>query len=205
MLIPKEVHERLAVLLSRPGRRLLGITGPPGAGKSTLASALTDQFSDRTALVPMDGFHLSNFQLACLGRSERKGAPDTFDTAGYVSLLRRLRLPEANEIIYAPQFQRQIEESIAAAIAIPPEISLVITEGNYLLLDSGGWKPVRSLLDEVWYVDLPGDERRSRLVRRHQDFGRSEEAAQLWVERTDEPNARLIEETRTRAHFQLHF
>lgn len=205
MQIPKEAHERLALLLSTPGRRLLGITGPPGAGKSTLASALTDQFGDQAALVPMDGFHLSNFQLARLGRSERKGAPDTFDAAGYVSLLRRLRSPEPDEIIYAPEFQRQMEESIAAAIAIPPAISLVITEGNYLLLDSGGWGPVRALLNEVWFVDLPGDERRSRLVRRHKEFGRSQEAAQQWVDGTDEPNARLIEGTRNRAHFQLSF
>jgi pantothenate kinase len=190
---------RVASLLASGQRRLLGLTGPPGGGKSTLAQALLDTFPGKLAVVPMDGFHLANAELARLGRASRKGAPDTFDSAGYVALLARLKQQGRDEIIYAPEFRRDIEEPVAGAIAVPPDIPLVVTEGNYLLLDDGAWSQVRPQLDEVWFVG--GDEslRRERLVQRHMRFGRSPEAAQAWVEATDEPNARLIAATRAQA------
>lgn len=149
----------------------------------------------------MDGFHLANSELARLGRAARKGAPDTFDSAGYVALLRRLKA--ADEVVYAPEFHRDIEEAIAGAIAVPPGVPLVITEGNYLLLDSGPWSQVRALLDEVWFVDTDDALRRERLVGRHMQFGRSAQEAQDWVASTDDPNARLIESTRHRADRQF--
>lgn len=197
--LPPDCRSRVDALLAAGGRRLLGLVGAPGAGKSTLAQALLDALGDVAQVVPMDGFHLANAELARLGRAGRKGAPDTFDAAGYVALLRRLREPRAGEIVYAPAFRREIEEPIAGAIAVLPQTRLVITEGNYLLLDEGPWAEVAGLLDECWYVDVDDELRRQRLVERHMRFGRSAQAAAAWVEQTDEPNARRIAATRPRA------
>ena len=139
-------------------------------------------------------------QLQRLGRAQRKGAPDTFDSHGYVSLLRRLREPVDGVTVYAPDFRREIEEPIANAIAVEPQVPLIVTEGNYLLLDEPGWRDVRGLLDEVWYVEEDEALRLKRLVARHEQFGRAAEDARRWVAQTDEPNARRIEATRSRAH-----
>jgi pantothenate kinase len=195
--LPAEFIERAARLLSLGRRAILGLAGPPGCGKSTWARVLADAFPDQVSVVPMDGFHLADEELARLGRSDRKGAPDTFDAAGYVSLLRRLR--EARETVYAPEFRREIEAAVAGAIAVPPEVPLVVTEGNYLLLDEGAWSGVRAQLDEAWYVEVDDAVRRERLVRRHVGHGRSPEAALAWVAATDEPNAVLVRGTRDRA------
>ena len=180
-------------------RKLLGLVGPPGAGKSTLALALRRAFADASQVVPMDGFHLANVELQRLGRAGRKGAPDTFDSAGYAALLQRLRAQRADEIVYAPEFRREIEEPIAGAIAVLPQTRLVITEGNYLLLDDGPWAAIAPLLDDVWYVDGDDAVRTGRLILRHEQFGRSRQDAIDWVAATDEPNARLIAATRPRA------
>lgn len=197
---PPECLVRLRPLLDSGRRHLVGLVGPPGVGKSTLARLIVDSMPSGLAqLVPMDGFHLANAELARLGRGARKGAPDTFDSAGYVALLRRLRDQGADEVVYAPAFHREIEEPVAGAIAVLPGTRLVITEGNYLLLDRDGWGEVAALLDECWYVDGDADRRRERLRARHRQFGRSPEQAADWVVRTDEPNARLIESTRARA------
>ena len=139
---------RIARLLDRHARVLLGLTGPPGAGKSTLAAALQAHHGEMAQVVPMDGFHLAQAELERLGRAQRKGAPDTFDAAGFVALLHRLRRQHPHEVVYAPAFRREIEEPIAGAIAIGPERRLLLVEGNYLLLDSGGWAGVAALLDE---------------------------------------------------------
>ncbi|MDE2298386.1 MAG: nucleoside/nucleotide kinase family protein, partial [Burkholderiales bacterium] len=179
--------------------------GPPGAGKSTLALALQAAFAGVSQVVPMDGFHLANLELQRLGRTARKGAPDTFDSAGFAALLQRLRHQRAGEIVYAPAFQREIEEPIAGAIAILPQTQLVITEGNYLLLDDGPWSGVAALLDDVWYVDVDDGLRNARLQQRHEAFGRSAQAARAWVDQTDEPNARLIATTRARARLVFHW
>ncbi len=197
--VPASYLARLGALLAGGQRRLIGLVGAPGAGKSTLAQALHLAWPEVSQVVPMDGFHLANVELARLGRSGRKGAPDTFDSAGYVNLLRRLRQQANDEIVYAPEFRRAIEEPIAGAIPVLPQTRLVITEGNYLLLESGPWAEVAGLLDEVWYVDVDNGLRNDRLVERHVQFGRERTAALAWVSGTDEPNARLIEATRTRA------
>ncbi|MFD4032561.1 nucleoside/nucleotide kinase family protein [Streptomyces sp. NPDC058637] len=187
---------RLAV----PGtRRVLGIAGAPGAGKSTLAARLVDSLEGRAALVPMDGFHLAGAELDRLGRSGRKGAPDTFDAAGYVALLRRLRNPEGPGPVYAPAFDRSLEEPIAGAVPVPGDIPLVVTEGNYLLLDEDPWTAVRGLLDEVWFLDPDPGLRVRRLVERHVRFGKPRPQAEDWVAVSDEPNARLVERGRDRA------
>ena len=197
--IAETYKARLNALKNGGGRKILGIVGPPGCGKSTLAAALLEFLGDEAVAVPMDGYHLANVELARLGRAGRKGAEDTFDSAGYVSLLRRLKEQQANEIVYAPEFRREIEEPIANAIPVFPETQLVITEGNYLLLDHGHWAGISELLDEIWYVDIDHSVRRERLVKRHMHFGRSQSAAEDWVANTDEPNAVRIEATKHRA------
>ena len=201
--LPPEFHARIEALLAAGGRRLLGLVGPPGAGKSTVAEALLERYGAVAQVVPMDGFHLANVELARLGRAARKGASDTFDAAGYVALLKRLRTPAPNETVYAPVFRREIEEPIAGAIAVPPDTRLVITEGNYLLLDEPPWAEVATLLDDCWYIDVDDALRRQRLVARHMRHGRDAAAAQAWVEHTDEPNARRIAATRARARAVL--
>jgi pantothenate kinase len=203
--LPADSVARLQALMAGGQRRLLGLVGAPGAGKSTLAAALLQAVgADRAQVVPMDGFHLANVELQRLGRTARKGAPDTFDSAGYVALLQRLREQRPDgDVVYAPEFRREIEEPIAGAIAVLPSTQLVITEGNYLLHDVGPWAGAAAMLDEVWYVDIDDAVREERLVRRHQQFGRSAEEARAWVESTDAPNARLIAATRVRAHHLL--
>jgi pantothenate kinase len=199
-VIPHLYLQRVQDLLASGQRVMLGLVGPPGCGKSTVAQALQQHFPDVAVVVPMDGYHLANVELARLGRAGRKGAHDTFDSAGYVALLRRLRQQAHGETVYAPLYTRELEEGIAGAIPVPPSAQLVITEGNYLLLDAGPWAQVATLLDEAWYVDVDQALRLERLTRRHQQFGRSLADAQAWVAGTDEPNARLIEATRARAH-----
>jgi pantothenate kinase len=149
-------------------------------------------------VVPMDGFHLSNAELVRLGRRDRKGAPDTFDAAGYVALLRRLRAGESWPV-YAPTFDRDLEEAIAGDIAVSPSVPLIVAEGNYLLYDEGPWAGLAELLDEVWYVEPAEEVRLHRLVRRHVAHGKSEAEAEAWSHGTDQRNAVLIAATRSRA------
>ena len=198
MTLSNEHLERIETLTRNGRRAVLGLVGSPGAGKSTVAAALVEAMKGRAQLLPMDGFHLAQVELERLGRAHRKGAPDTFDSEGFVALLERVR-GQRDEIVYAPEFRREIEEPIAGAIALLPQTPLVVTEGNYLLLEEGPWAKVRALLDEVWYVDVDDEVRRRRLVERHMRFGRSEQAAIDWVESTDEPNARLIAQGKVRA------
>ncbi|MFI8500449.1 nucleoside/nucleotide kinase family protein [Streptomyces sp. NPDC085524] len=180
-------------------RRILGIAGPPGAGKSTLAALLAEALGPETAVVvPMDGFHLAQAELVRLGRADRKGAPDTFDVAGYLALLRRLRGSDG-ATVYAPAFDRSLEEPVAGSIPVVPEVPLVITEGNYLLHDAGEWATVRPLLDEAWFLAPAEELRVRRLVERHVRHGKDPEYARAWVARSDEPNARLVAAGRHRA------
>jgi len=185
-----------------PGERhMLGITGAPGAGKSTVAEQLVAELGpDAAVLVPMDGYHLANEVLLALGRRDRKGAHDTFDDGGYARLLAALRTQGADDpVVYAPRFRREIEEPIGSAIAVPATTPLVITEGNYLLLDFAAWPAARACLDEVWFLAPDTDTRHQRLVRRHEAYGKSPAEAQRWTLGSDERNAQLIESTAGRA------
>jgi len=193
---------RAQALADGGGRRILGIAGAPGAGKSTVARRLVDALDGAAVLVGMDGYHLAQSELQRLGRDERKGAPDTFDVAGYVALLRRLRMPDA-DTVYAPEFRRAIEEPIAAAVPIQAEVHLVVTEGNYLLLDTPPWSAVRGLLDEAWFLAPDERTRRGWLVDRHRRYGRTAQQAAERTTGSDEDNARLIASTAARADLIL--
>ncbi|WP_327319975.1 nucleoside/nucleotide kinase family protein [Streptomyces sp. NBC_01235] len=187
------------------GRALLGIAGSPGAGKTTLAERLVRELNGTgepwVAHVPMDGFHLADAELDRLGRRDRKGAPDTFDAAGYAALLRRLREEPADstDVVYAPGFERVLEQPIAGAVPVAPTARLVVTEGNYLLLGTGPWQRVRAELDEVWFCETDEEERVRRLVARHVEFGKGQEEAVAWVARSDQHNAELVAATKERA------
>jgi pantothenate kinase len=189
---------RARELATSPTRRILGLTGAPGSGKSRLAGEIADALGADAVLVPMDGFHLAEAELKRLGIHDRKGAIDTFDAGGFVALLRRLR--ETTEaVVYAPTFRRDLEEAIAGAICVPSNVHLVVTEGNYLLSPDGAWSAVRGLLDEVWYLEPDDHDRLDRLVRRHMDFGRDFETANTRARGNDQRNADAIAATKVRA------
>ncbi|MET9338252.1 nucleoside/nucleotide kinase family protein [Nonomuraea sp. NPDC003804] len=203
-----DLVERARSLVRDGHRALLGIAGSPGSGKTTLAENLVALLrqappaglppQEWVAYVPMDGFHLADVELDRLGRRDRKGAPDTFDAAGYAALLARLRDDE-DDVVYAPAFERDLEQPIAGSIPVARAARLIVTEGNYLLVDQGDWARVRPRLHEVWYCDLDADERVRRLVARHERFGKAHDAAVAWVLGTDQRNADLVATTRGRA------
>ena len=200
-LDPQSARARAIALLQARRRSILGVTGSPGAGKSTYAEGLVRDLTaagHRVALVPMDGFHLAHSALVALGLVAVKGAPETFDPGGYVELLRRLREPDG-ETVWAPRFDRDLEDAIAASLPVHDDVQLVVTEGNYLLLDQGPWARVRPLLDECWYLELDHAVRRERLLARHLRHGRPAADALARTDGSDEANARLIATTRRRA------
>ncbi len=188
---------RLEALLARQHRVILGIVGAPGAGKTAIASAIAASV-DGAVQLPMDGFHLADAELLRLGRLDRKGAIDTFDAYGYLALLQRIR-SQATEIVYAPAFDRDVEQAVAGSIPVAPDARLIVTEGNYLLDDDEPWPQVRGALDEVWFIDCAPEERRRRLIARHIEFGKSPERARAWVRDVDDPNAERIERARHKA------
>ncbi len=208
---PALLAERIRGLRRTGTRLLIGIIGAPGSGKSTLSAAVLaelDQGPDRvrTALVPMDGYHLAQRVLDEAGMAEIKGAPQTFDAAGYVALLNRLMSADlaGNGVVYAPEFRRSLEEPIAGAVPIGPDVEVILTEGNYLLADQPPWDRVAPLLTESWYLDIAEELRLERLVSRHIAFGRTPEAALVRATTgSDGRNAAYVMATRGRADLLL--
>ncbi|GAA4386972.1 nucleoside/nucleotide kinase family protein [Ornithinibacter aureus] len=199
--------DRVLALRTVKGGRvvIIGIAGEPGAGKSTLAASVVTTLTEHgcpTVLLPMDGFHLANVALASLGVAERKGAPETFDAAGFAALLARIRA-EGPDTVWAPMYDRSVEESIAGAIPVPPGTEVVVTEGNYLLVDEEPWAQVGELLDEVWAVRVDAATRTERLIARHVRYGRTPAEAVAWVASVDEPNAAVIRATLGRADLDV--
>ena len=202
-------------MLSHRVRVLVGIAGSPGAGKSTVGAALVERLGSSAVLLPMDGFHLPQAELVRLGRRERMGAPDTFDVDGFVATLEAVGAVGAASsngysgvTVLAPAFDREIEEPVPDAIAITPEFSTVVVEGNYLLHDgavegAGGWERVEPLLDMTVFVEVDHDVRVERLIARHIAYGKSPEDARAWVLGSDEANARLIDASAARAEHTL--
>jgi pantothenate kinase len=191
----------------RTRRYVLGIAGPPAAGKSTLATALRDELNRRTGrriaeLAPMDGFHLSDAELDRLGALRRKGEPDTFDAAGFARLLASAG-GDGDADVPWPTFDRSIEETVPGGVIITPEVRIVITEGNYLLLDSGDWAAVRPVLDDAWFLDADLALLEARLLARHRDGGKSHDDARHKTIESDLPNALLVRRTKPLARLVL--
>ena len=204
---PQLLLDRAQSLAATGGRVIIGIAGCPGAGKSTAAAWLARALNAagrRAVQVPMDGFHLANAELVRLGKRGRKGAIDTFDGWGYRALLERIAA-DRGTVVYAPEFDRRVEEPVAGAIAVPPETEVVVTEGNYLLDDEGPWPGVRAALTEAWYCETPEPLRLARLVARHERFGKSPEKARTWAAEVDERNAERIRASRHRADLVIDF
>jgi pantothenate kinase len=185
-------------LLRVDERVLLGITGPPGAGKSTLSRELKIALGDSVQIVEMDGFHLSRERLRELGRLDRMGAIDTFDAEGFVDLVRKVR-DSNGTTIYAPRFHRDSGTSVENSIAIEASVQLVIVEGNYLLMPTLPWVELRSLLDEVWYCEREESSRIEGLIARRKKYGQSELEAREWALGSDLRNAEQIQETKSQA------
>lgn len=202
-----QLADRALARVTGGQRYVLGITGAPGSGKSTVAEALVDRIgAELSVLVSMDGFHLANKVLIDLERRDRKGAFDTYDVPGYASLLDAIRHQSSLEpvdgttpVIYGPEFRREIEESVGSAVPVHPGVLLVVTEGNYLLLDKGGWPVAARHIDEVWFLATDTEVRMSRLINRHLQFGRGPQESYNWAHGPDQVNAEMIEATAGRA------
>jgi pantothenate kinase len=197
----KTIYRHLKSRLARGERCLVGIAGAPGAGKSTLVKSLANRFDPPPPIVGMDGFHLAQSHLEQVKQAHRKGAHYTFDSWGYVSMLRRISRQEADEVIYAPHFDRSIEDSIAAAVPVRPDDRLVLTEGNYLLIDLPPWNQIKRYLSLSIFLDLDEETRLERLIMRHIEFGKTREHAIRHVHESDQVNAHLVAGSRHHADF----
>jgi len=190
----------IAALLdgSKP-RTIIGIVGKPGAGKSTVVAEIQKQFSpEEVAIIPMDGYHLSNDELIQLNRRDRKGAPDTFDVEGFTSLIAKVKNELDQEHTF-PIFHREIEASKADEGRVSIKARVIVIEGNYLFSDEHNWSGVFPLLDQSWFIEIDDEVRMQRLIARHIKYGKSPQEAESWSKGSDEANAKFITETAHKA------
>ena len=193
------VEEIASLLQGSKPRTMIGIVGKPGAGKSTVVTEIQKQFStEEVAIIPMDGYHLSNEELIKLGRRERKGAPDTFDVEGFISLITRVRI-EIDKDHTFPIFHREIEASKADEGIVLRNTKVIVIEGNYLFSEEYNWNKVFPLLDQSWFIEIDDEIRMQRLITRHIKYGKTPQEAEEWSRGSDELNARFIEKTAARA------
>ena len=193
------VDEINALLHSNNLRTIIGIVGKPGAGKSTVVSEIRNQFSaDEVAIIPMDGYHLSNEELIKLGRRNRKGAPDTFDVAGFVSLVTKVKYEIAKDHTF-PIFHREIEASKVDEGIVLRNTKVIVIEGNYLFSEEFNWNKVFPLLDQSWFIEIDDEIRMQRLIARHIKYGKTPQEAKEWSRGSDEANAEFIAKSANRA------
>ncbi|WP_295317466.1 nucleoside/nucleotide kinase family protein [Roseobacter sp.] len=190
----QSVCDRVLAAPRKGRRRLVALAGAPASGKTTLAHSLGDALNDKgcaAQVVPMDGFHLHNQILLDRDTLNRKGAPHTFDAAGFVHLVSRL--PDEEEVFY-PLFDRTRDISIACAGRVGPDCDTVVLEGNYLLLDAPVWRDLNRYWDLSVRLDVPIEVLQNRLVQRWLDHGLSRERAEERAARNDLANARTVQE-----------
>lgn len=193
---PEEIAEHIIGALGTDvpseGRRLIAVAGPPASGKTTLAHTLHEKLVAHglpAGLLAMDGFHLDNAILERRSLLSRKGAPETFDLDGFAALLERVH---RGDPVIAPTFDRKLDKSIAGVFEISEDTSIIVVEGNYLLLDEPGWRDLRRFWDDVVFLDVPEAVLEERLLQRWRDHGLSDDAARSRAEGNDLPNARRI-------------
>ena len=185
-----EIAHIAATIFKRAGQRrrfIVAIAGPPGAGKSMLSSRLHELLPEGSAaVVPMDGFHFDDAVLEQRGLRQRKGAPETFDFAGFEVLLKRIRAMEPD--VAVPLFDRTMELSRAGAAIIGSDAKFILVEGNYLMLDETPWSGLAPLFDFGLFVDVPRFELERRLLQRWHEHGKSDDEARAWIASNDMPN-----------------
>ena len=188
-----------SLLQSTSPRSIIGIVGKPGAGKSTVVSEIEKRFDpSQVCVIPMDGYHLSNETLIELGRRDRKGAPDTFATKAFISLISKVKNDHTSEHRF-PIFHREIEASKKDEGIVPIGAKVIVIEGNYLFSEEHNWNGVFPLLDHTWFIEIDNEVRMQRLIARHVKYGKTPEEAEYWSRGSDEANAQYIELTAHRA------
>ena len=201
----EDVVENAKSIAASSKRSILAVAGAPGSGKTTITQSIVKELGpENVVIVPMDGFHLSNTILKKWDRRSRKGAWDTFDASGYINLISRIK-NQREEIILAPDFDRDIDESIGGVIEVSINTPLILLEGTFLFSEHGLWPELLPLIDHGWFVHLECSIRQQRLIQRHMKHGMDLKQATQWALSTDEANAKAVELDYKRAslYFQL--